>query len=726
MLEMLLPEYVRQLLENYQLLYSQLASQLRWLHFDDAFRLMTRVEEGWIRLRLDGHWEFTGELLREMSWLYYSVAEMSRNLDMLKNALESVGLDRLRVTAEVSLGELNLVKVAGTALTPRDWSQDFAKLQNLDVALSTRASEATLSAVRDRLPPSLTSAGNFRVALLEDVVGLARESTLSAIKSKTDNLDVALSSRASEATLLAIKSKTDNIDVALSTRASESTLSAIAGALASRATDKLRVSVVDALPESPINITKVMGTDLTARDWSQDFARLQNIDVALSSRASESTLSAIRAQIDKLVFDTSSRLRVNAEVVANPPNLDVALSSRASESTLLAVRDRLPASLTPAGNFRVALLEETVGLAREATLSSLSGKFPSAVALADTLPNPTTTIVGSALLGFDGTNWRRVAVDTARRLRVVAESVANPPNLDVALSSRASESTLATIRDRLPSSLTTAGNFRVALLEETVGLAKETTLSALSGKFPSAASLSDTMPNPSTTVVGAALLGWDGANWRRVAVDTTRRLRVVVESVANPPNLDVALSTRASESTLSAIAGALASRATDRLRVSVVDPVPESPLNLVRVAGTALTARDWSQDFAMLQNLNITLSSLRDAVVSKLDEVGKLVPLGSTTTPLPANGLWTSPVDSDPATGRIVGSVYANQPGTLCVEQSGDGTNWDVVDCFDVSAGFGIGFSVEKVCLHARVKYTNGPTAQTVFRLYVYRRLRVL
>jgi hypothetical protein len=97
------------------------------------------------------------------------------------------------------------------------------------------------------------------------------------------NLDVALSSRASEATLSAIKSKTDNIDVALSTRASESTLSAIAGALASRATDRLRVSVVDALPESPLNLVKVAGAALTARDWSSDFARLQNIDVALSS-----------------------------------------------------------------------------------------------------------------------------------------------------------------------------------------------------------------------------------------------------------------------------------------------------------------------------------------------------------------------------------------------------------------------------------------------------------
>ena len=97
-------------------------------------------------------------------------------------------------------------------------------------------------------------------------------------------------------------------------------------------------------------------------------------------------------------------------------------------------------------------------------INTLSGKFPSAVALADNLSNPTTTIVGAALLWFDGTYFRRVAVDSSSRLRVVAESVANPPNLDVALSS---------IKALLPSSLTSAGNFKVAIAEDDVGLLKD-------------------------------------------------------------------------------------------------------------------------------------------------------------------------------------------------------------------------------------------------------------
>jgi hypothetical protein len=39
------------------------------------------------------------------------------------------------------------------------------------------------------------------------------------------------------------------------------------------------------LPESPLNLSKVAGTSLTGRDWSNDFAKLQNLDVALSVQA---------------------------------------------------------------------------------------------------------------------------------------------------------------------------------------------------------------------------------------------------------------------------------------------------------------------------------------------------------------------------------------------------------------------------------------------------------
>jgi hypothetical protein len=55
-------------------------------------------------------------------------------------------------------------------------------------------------------------------------------------------------------------------------------------------------------------------------------------------------------------------------------------------------------------------------------LSTFSGKFPAAVALADNLSNPSTTIVGAANLGWDGTYWRRLVADTSGRLKIAVDA----------------------------------------------------------------------------------------------------------------------------------------------------------------------------------------------------------------------------------------------------------------------------------------------------------------
>ena len=219
--------------------------------------------------------------------------------------------------------------------------------------------------------------------------------------------------------------------------------------------------------------------------------KLDNVDVALSTRASETTLSGIKAQTDKLSFDGSNRLYINAAVVANPPNLDVALSTRLSESTF-------------------------------------TGRFPSAVALGDSLANPTTTIVGGALLGWDSASsvWERIHTDGSNRLKVQLDSIPNPSNLDVALSTRASETTLSGIKTQTDKFTFDASNrlyVNAAVVANPSNLdvalstrASESTLSTFSGKFPAAAALGDALANPTTTIIGGALLGFDGTNWRRV------------------------------------------------------------------------------------------------------------------------------------------------------------------------------------------------------------------
>jgi hypothetical protein len=164
--------------------------------------------------------------------------------------------------------------------------------------------------------------------------------------------------------------------------------------------------------------------------------------------------------------------------------------------------------------------------------------------------------------------------------------------------------------------------------------------------------------------------------------------------------------------------------------------------DLQRVNGQVQTARDWSLDFQKLQNLDTALSILKDnlnlikvggttltgadwtqyfsALPTIRDRINELSGvLASTTTPLGANGTYTSGSLTVSGYGRIVGTVFADQAGTLYIEQSSDGTNWDASTGVSVSAGTPASFSVEVVAPTARVRYVNGATAQTAFRLYV-------
>ena len=121
---------------------------------------------------------------------------------------------------------------------------------------------------------------------------------------------------------------------------------------------------------------------------------------------------------------------------------------------------------------------------------------------------------------------------------------------------------------------------------------------------------------------------------------------------------------------------------------------------------------------------NVAGNQVNPATEDTITQIGSIVAHASTTTPLGIDASWTSPVDSSLTTGRLIGNIFADQAGTLYIEQSPNNTNWDVIDSYAVSASAGIGFSVEKVAEHIRARFVNGGVAQTAFRLYVYRRLR--
>jgi len=174
---------------------------------------------------------------------------------------------------------------------------------------------------------------NLKTTIAGDEVGLAKESTLSSIHSQldiklselrdalkgTDNKDFTtleadvetlVNHVAKETTLSAIKAQTDKLQfdannflrVALASDevnvAKESTLSSILSQL-----DIKLSELRDALKGANNKDFSTLEADIESI--------LAQLDVALSTRASESTLSAIKAQTDKLQFDSKNYLKTS-------------------------------------------------------------------------------------------------------------------------------------------------------------------------------------------------------------------------------------------------------------------------------------------------------------------------------------------------------------------------------------------------------------------------------
>ena len=91
----------------------------------------------------------------------------------------------------------------------------------------------------------------------------------------------------------------------------------------------------------------------------------------------------------------------------------------------------------------------------------------------------------------------------------------------------------------------------------------------------------------------------------------------------------------------------------------------------------------------------------------------------STLLPLGALGIYTGAAKACGAYARLVGSVFSDQAGTLYIEQSQDGNNWDISESVAVVANTAAAFTYEVLAPYGRMRYVNGNVAQVVFRLYM-------
>lgn len=87
------------------------------------------------------------------------------------------------------------------------------------------------------------------------------------------------------------------------------------------------------------------------------------------------------------------------------------------------------------------------------------------------------------------------------------------------------------------------------------------------------------------------------------------------------------------------------------------------------------------------------------------------------TTALAENGEWVSQVGMRERHDTVDGSVYADKAGKIYIEQSQDGSHWDISASYEIEEEDGKGFSEPLVLPYWRIRYVNGSDDQGAFRI---------
>lgn len=107
-------------------------------------------------------------------------------------------------------------------------------------------------------------------------------------------------------------------------------------------------------------------------------------------------------------------------------------------------------------------------------------------------------------------------------------------------------------------------------------------------------------------------------------------------------------------------------------------------------------------------------------VSSIIGIINKLSVVNSSTALLGISAVFTGTSEEVKDFSSIVISVFsdvASATDGLSIQQSSNGTNWDITDTYTIAAATGKTFSVQPAARFFRVVYTNGGTGQASFRL---------
>lgn len=109
-----------------------------------------------------------------------------------------------------------------------------------------------------------------------------------------------------------------------------------------------------------------------------------------------------------------------------------------------------------------------------------------------------------------------------------------------------------------------------------------------------------------------------------------------------------------------------------------------------------------------------------DVDVTRLPAEGFISTNNSSTAALGISGVFTGTSDEITNYSSVTVYVFADVASAtdgLSIQQSSNGTNWDVTDVYTIPASTGKTFGVQCTARYLRVVYTNGGTGQAIFRL---------
>lgn len=137
-------------------------------------------------------------------------------------------------------------------------------------------------------------------------------------------------------------------------------------------------------------------------------------------------------------------------------------------------------------------------------------------------------------------------------------------------------------------------------------------------------------------------------------------------------------------------------------------------VNLFDAQASAVTShQDSTGDFRGIDTSLLTVVNVESA-------------LNSTTATLGIGGIFTGLAEDVSRYAQISILVFADQASAtdgLSVQQSMNGTNWDLTDTYTVPASNGKFFSFQPASRYFRIVYTNGGTGQTAFRMSTFHHL---